>query len=825
MPAAPLPANESQRLETLGSYAILDTLPEQQFDDLTFLAAQICGTPISLLSLVDRDRQWFKSHHGLDATQTPREMSFCAHAILQNGVMEVPDATLDPRFSDNALVTHDLRLRYYAGAPLLAPDGHHLGTLCVIDQKPHQLSPDQLQALEALARQAVSQMEMWRTVRRLEVADGERSLALQVAQETATRLAESEARFRQFMDNSPVMAFIKDAQGRFVYVNAPMKTTFQVKSDSLLGKNDFDWLPFNIATAVRANDVQVLESRETLQLIEMVPTSDGKDHEWLVFKFPICGASGSCYLGGVALDVTEQRRVERLKSEFISVVSHELRTPLTSIRGALGLLSGGVAGTLPAPALQMITLAQKNSERLVLLINDILDIEKIESGQMRFEAAPVDVVALLQNAVEVNGAYAQAVGVRFELDVAALEAAKEKVEVLGDENRLQQVLSNLLSNAVKFTSAGGRVHLQAQLVPPDAPESVSEADFSAQRVQIVVRDEGPGVPDEFVPRLFEKFAQADASSTRKQGGTGLGLAIARAIVEKHDGFLRYLAPVPPQSGATFAFDLRRHHAPAAENSTENRACDAVSEAVSQTNGTGQPRILICEDDSDVAEQLRAIVMHSGFAVDIASSLAQARQLLARGDYAGLTLDLVLPDGNGLDLLAEVRAGARGHEVPVVVVSAHSGAGGIEGEAFEVLDWLRKPIDAQRLLAALSQFTRAEKPRLLHVEDDADIRQVMAAILGDRVDVVAATSLQQAHALLDESTFDLAILDVGLPDGSGLDLLPLLDAGASPTPVILFCAGEVSREQAQLAATSLVKSRTENHELREVIWRCLSASRN
>ena len=189
--SAPIPTNDSTRLKVLWQYDVLDTVPEEVFDDLTDLAAHICETPIALISLVDENRQWFKSRIGTTVSETSRDVSFCAHAILNDGLLVVPDATKDPRFKNNPLVTGPQKIRFYAGAPLITPDGHALGTLCVLDNKPRHLRAEQKQALVVLAHHVVSQLELRRHARELANArkkDGKQRAELARAREENAHL-------------------------------------------------------------------------------------------------------------------------------------------------------------------------------------------------------------------------------------------------------------------------------------------------------------------------------------------------------------------------------------------------------------------------------------------------------------------------------------------------------------------------------------------------------------------------------------------------------------------------------------------------------------
>lgn len=249
---APIPSNEEARLNALHEYEILDTAPEQAFDDLTRLASQICETPIAVVSLIDSDRQWFKSKVGLDASETSRDVAFCAHTILQPDLFIVPDAQQDMRFSDNPLVTSGSQIRFYAGAPLKTSKDVAVGSLCAIDYVPRNLSPDQQEALEILGRQVVTQLKLRRNIAELEEA-------LRQRQETEQALRGSEEQYRSLLDLSSETIAVH-IEGKLEYINAAgARLLGAVTPEQLIGKQLLDFVhpDSRAAVAARQNQVQV----------------------------------------------------------------------------------------------------------------------------------------------------------------------------------------------------------------------------------------------------------------------------------------------------------------------------------------------------------------------------------------------------------------------------------------------------------------------------------------------------------------------------------------------------------------------------------------
>ncbi len=319
-------AEESARLEELRRFGVLDTPPEPVFDDLARLAAQVCGTPIALISLADRNRHWFKSAVGVDLKEIPSRETFCIYTICQDDLLVVPDATRDKRFAQRAVVKGAPHVRFYAGVPLCTPSNHALGTLCVFDYRSRRLDTRQKDGLRALSRQVMAQLELKRTITELRRTAIERQAA-----EAALR--KSEERFQKFMNSGPAVAYIKDAVGRFVYVNEPIARRFQIPVADWIGKTDAELLGKESAANVVEHDLTVLNDEKTVVAEEAVPTPDGARY-WQSYKFLLHDDLGHKQVGGLSFDITERKAAEHERERLVN----ELREALAEVKTLSGFL-------------------------------------------------------------------------------------------------------------------------------------------------------------------------------------------------------------------------------------------------------------------------------------------------------------------------------------------------------------------------------------------------------------------------------------------------------------------------------------------------------
>lgn len=522
MQIAPLPENETARLCALWQYQILDTEPESAFDDLTHLAAHVCNTPIALISFIETQRQWFKSKVGLEVTETPRDIAFCSHAILQREVLIVPNTLNDERFATNPLVTATPGIRFYAGTPLITPTGEALGTLCVIDHVPRTLTPQQIDMLQVLGRQVVTQLELRRNLKDM-------ALMAHDCKMTEVALRQSEEKFRNLVEQTNDWVWEIDLSGHFTYANPKVFDIVGYQPEEVLGKTTFDFMSADEAKRLSTLLSTFIAQQAPFSGVEKVLLhKSGHAVELETSGSPVFDEDGKLQgYRGMARDITERKQAERkmrraltrekelreLKSQFVSMASHEFGTPLSTILLAAKLLEQYSDRWTEAERLQRLKCIQTAAEEMKLLLEDILLIGQAEAGKIQPKLAALNLSKFCHNLVAQMQLHA---GHRQTL---VFSSNCVDLCVYLDEKLLRQVLINLLSNAMKYSPEGSTIQF-----------SVS---CQASRILFQVQDEGIGIPPGDQPHLFESFHRA--KNVGKISGTGLGLAVVKQFVDAMEG--------------------------------------------------------------------------------------------------------------------------------------------------------------------------------------------------------------------------------------------------------------------------------------------------
>jgi signal transduction histidine kinase/CheY-like chemotaxis protein len=499
------------------------------------------------------------------------------------------------------------------------------------------------------------------------------------------------------------------------------------------------------------------------------------------------------------LHLTERSQLDLLKDEFISTVSHELRTPLTSIRGALGLLSSGVIGDVDAKALNLLRIAVTNTDRLIRLINDILDLERMESGRAPLQIRRCSLRDLAQQAIETMTPMADSHTVHLELVSSAItQSAPEALFFDGDADRILQVLTNLLSNAIKFSPTASTVKVHT--------------DATTESILLKVVDEGRGIPTEKLDSIFDRFQQVEPSDARQKGGTGLGLAICRSIVQQHSGSI--WAQRNLSVGTTLYVMLPR----------TARSTDIPVPATAPVVARGEGAILVCDDDPGIRTIVSEHLGRQGYSVIEAESGDQALILAAEHQVEAVLLDLYMPGLSGWETLQRLRNNPATADIPVVVLSVLSSSlrpqltGNAQG-------WVQKPFNENLLFAELGRVLHhGEGPAyVLLVEDDRDLASVLIASFQDAaVHIDHAASLQQAIRQCLNRRPDLLILDLTLPDGNGFALVEWLrqQPALRTLPLVVYSGREVSdidMAKLRLGPTEfLTKAKVQPHEVEELV---------
>lgn len=557
----------------------------------------------------------------------------------------------DLQFSNAELNVRDVREGRAESAEVRIAEGRGKRLMDAIRTEVRDLTAVEERRLDALgraSRNTSGHIERGLTLLLLAIAILLALLTLMVSRSARGRreaLARTErlaARQSAMFDGADDAMLLLDKGGFIIRLNPSVVRMFGYSAEHLCGKHN----TFLMAEAVTIEDSQKWLARVGKattdgagQKLESIGRrADGATFETEIAISLVDQGGGDQYVAAIR-DISLRKRAERMKSEFVSTVSHELRTPLTSIGGSLGLLAGGAVGELNEKAARLVSIAHSNCERLIRLINDILDIEKIESGKMTFDLRKMTIGPLIRRTIEANRQYADDHKVKIDIALPHWPQC-----IIGDHDGLEQVLTNLVSNAIKHSPSGETVSLCTEQRGGD--------------VRIEVSDRGSGVPEGFRSQIFTKFAMADSSDARTRGGTGLGLAIVREIAERHGGRAGFLDR--PGGGTVFYVDLPLVTETAGEAS-------ALQE--------GLPLVLHIDDDLDCLSVVESAFLGRASLLSV-GSLAAARDLLTtHRNIDACIVDVSLDHENGLDLLPAIRASLP--SVPVILFTAvdepHNGA--------------------------------------------------------------------------------------------------------------------------------------------------------
>jgi PAS domain S-box-containing protein len=583
---AALPANELERLEALRRYDILDTGAEQDFDDITLLASHICNTPIALISLVDQDRQWFKSRVGETATETPRDVAFCAHGILQPEVFEVPDALDDQRFARNPLVTSGPKIRFYAGAPLVTPGGQAVGMLCVNDQVPRELSAAQKTALQALSRQVVAQLELRNSLKELRHQIAERNAAEQAVRE-------SEEKFRQLAANISDVFWMTTPDFQQVLYLSPAYERIWGRSPERLFTHFHEWVDAihpDDRTQLVADMAGLVRGESNAEVEFRIIRPDG-DVRWIMNRaFRVRDAAGQVIrLTGILSDITGRKQAEsalatahaelvtasRLAgmAEVATGVLHNVGNVLNSLNVSASVISTGLRQSKAASLEKLAALVAEHEadlasylttdpkgRRLPELLQSLARHSIEERDRMQQEIASLqENVDHIKQIVTMQQNYATTVSMSETLDAATLiedairlngeSLARHGIHIVrnftavapivAEKAKVLQILVNLIRNAKEACSEGASAGKLVTLAVAPGREG---------HVCLSVRDNGSGIRPENLTRIFAH------GFTTKATGHGFGLHSAANAAKAMQGTLTAQSD-GPGLGATFILEL------------------------------------------------------------------------------------------------------------------------------------------------------------------------------------------------------------------------------------------------------------------------------
>jgi PAS domain S-box-containing protein len=703
---APFPPNESDRLASLGQYEILDTPAEREFNDLAFLAAHICQTPIAMVSLIDEKRQWFKATVGLDLAETSRDTAFCAYTILQPGeILEVKDAQTDERFADNPFVRSDPHIRFYAGAPLLAADGQAIGTLCVMDRKPRSMTAEQIAALAALSRAVGAQLELRKQGRvvakekekadhLLAVAEKARRALLSVLEDekiAAQALRSSEQRFRRLIENSSDVIMVIDETGCVEFQSPSTQRILGYEPAQLMGKNVLDLIHSDDRHKVEEGMRDVLAGVEAPRAVEY--RIHHHDETWRVFQSMgkrMDGTNGKKIVVN-SRDVTESRQMEEkfLRAQrmeaigtLASGVAHDLNNILTPMLMVAGLLKETLVESRDR---EMLTMVERSAQRGAAIIGQLLTFSRGIEGT-RTSVQPRHLVKEMINLMQET----------FPRNIEVIQDLPTDLwSVVVDATQFHQVLLNLCVNARDAMPEGGKLTLAARnLYLTEKDIEVHSGVTPGPHLLVTVADTGHGIPSLIVGRIFDPFF-----TTKKTGkGTGLGLSTVIGIVKSHKGFVNVYSE--PGSGTVF-----RVYLPATDSTMALESRETTSPFV-QGNGES---VLVVDDEPHILSALRGVLEKHNYRALTAENGEQAiRIFIEQAAVIKLVVtDVMMPVMGGLALINTLRVLKADVRV-IATTGLEQEEKTAEFSALGVSAILAKPFSPSVLLRAVDEALRGSE---------------------------------------------------------------------------------------------------------------------
>jgi len=827
-------SSQDDRNAVLGEYRVLNSAPEGLLDDLARVTAHLLGAPVAFIGFFDKDRVWFKARFGWNIESLPSSVAFCTVTKEEGETLVVNDARLDPRFEANPLVTAEPFIRFYAGQPLISPEGVCIGVLSIYDRSVRTFSEPQKEALAAMGRQLMGHLN----ARREQAALTGKAEGYDTAVEA---LQDSDDRFRDLFESVDDLIISIAGDGRLLHVNRGWTETLGYFDPATAPKKIFEVIHPDSVQEFKKEFDDVLAWAQSRR-IEVPLLTEGGRTITVEGTFNPKAIDGRAAMVRVILkDISDRKKNElelakardaalesaRLKSQFLTNVSHEIRTPMHAVVGMLGLLAGS---PLTPEQKEYAQIARSSADELLAIINNILQMSKIEAGNLSVTVSDFDLNKTVERLTEV-------------MQIAALDKKLElKVQIdstlppvlRGDVARIRQVLTNLLANAMKFTEEGS--------VIVDIRKD-KETDTHLL-VKFAVKDTGLGIPEQAMGSLFQSFSQVDGSSTRKYGGMGLGLSTSKQLVELMGGIMGVESKL--DKGSTFWFTVP----------FEKRASERLPVEASRQAFPGATMLIV--DASETSRRVISSYLTSwGMRAKSASTLREAiermRSEASLGEpFRGVIFDMGIGQDSGLDLARQIRRDPALRDAGLIVMTSLGDA--IDDQELRdigVNAYISKPVEQSELFDALgSMLARDLRPssgrmaqapaagveeipkesrehvRILLAEDkplNQKLTLSQLKVLGYRADAVS-NGFEVIQAVR-KSNYDIILMDCQMPGMDGYEAtkeIRRLNTPAKNVKIVAMTAHALEGDREKCLAAGMddyLSKPTRQEDLSAAIARC------